>query len=284
LARDGSQANIALRGVGGEAGRLRPELRIVEGRMFGRGLHELIASRSAQGQFRGLRVGGHLDIRGEDWTIVGLFESGGDVHESELMADADAVLSTYHHTLFQSVTVQLQSAAALHGFKTYLKQNPMLSVDVRSEPEFFAWQSNGEIRLISALALIVGFIMALGAVFSALNTMYASLSALSVEIATLRAIGFGAGAVVISVFAEAFALAFAGAVIGTFAAWAFFDGVTIAALNPGSFTQLVFRMSLSPLLVFEGIAWAFVIALFGGLFPALRAARMPIAAGLRTLA
>jgi putative ABC transport system permease protein len=273
-------ANVTLRGVGSEAFALRPEIKIVEGRMFTPALHELIVGRSAQIQFQGLDLGAHLNIRNSDWTVVGTFQSGGDSHESELMADTDTVLSTYRRNLFQSVWVMLDSPEAFTGFKDALTSNPTLSVDVKREPAYYAAQSKQLNTTLNFVAYFVGGIMAIGAIFGALNTMYSAVSARMVEIATLRAIGFGAFPVVVSVFAEAVLLALAGGVAGALLAWLFFNGDTVSTLG-GNFTQIVFPLKVSSGLLVLGIVWAVTIGILGGLFPAIRAARLPIATALR---
>ena len=273
-------ANVTLRGVGPQNLSLRPEITLTQGRMFKPALHELIAGKSAALQFQGLELNGHITIRNTDWTVVGIFESHGDSHESELMADADTVLSTYQRNLFQSVTVLLDSPEAFSGFKDSLTTNPALSVDVKREPEYYAAQSKQLSTVLTFVANFVGGIMAIGAAFGALNTMYSAVSARMVEIATLRAIGFGALPVVISVFAEAVLLALAGGVIGALLAWVFFNGNSVSTLG-GNFTQIVFPLKVSTGLLVLGIVWAVVIGVVGGLFPAIRAARLPIATALR---
>jgi len=275
-----SGANVTLRGVGSEAFVLRPEIRLTGGRMFQPGLHELIVGHAAQLQFQGLDVGDHLSIRGGDWTVVGVFESGGDSHESELLADADTVLSAYQRNLFNSVWVLLDSPEAFTAFKDALTANPALSVDVKREPDYYAAQSKQLSTILTFVANFVGGIMAVGAVFGALNTMYSAVSARMVEIATLRAIGFGALPVVVSVFAEAVLLAFAGGVVGALLAWLFFDGNSVSTLG-GNFTQIVFPLRVSSGLLVLGVVWAIAIGVIGGLFPAIRAARLPIATALR---
>jgi putative ABC transport system permease protein len=277
-----SPANVTLRGVGPESGELRPELRIVEGRMFQPALREVIVGRSAQAQFAGLNLGDHLDLRDAQWTVVGIFDTGGDSHESELMADADTVLSSLRRNLFQSVTVMLDSPAAFDGFAAALKSNPQLTVDVEREPDYFAHLSAQLGKIMNYLGYGVGGIMAVGALFGALNTMYSAVSARSREIATLRAIGFGGTPVVISVFVEALTLSLIGGVVGAALAWAFFNGNVVNTLS-GNFTQVVFKLSVTPGLITLGILWALVIGAIGGLFPAIRAARLPVAAALRTV-
>ena len=277
-----SGANVTIRGVGPQGIELRPEVRLVEGRMLQRGLRELIVGRGAQGQFRGLDVGSHIALRGTDWIIVGAFTSNGDAHESELLADVETVLSAYRRNLYQSVIVQLDSADSFATFKSSLTTNPQLSVDVMREREYYAKQSERMATVLKFVAYFVGGIMAVGALFGALNTMYSAVSARALEIATLRAIGFGASAVVLSVLIEALLLACVGAVIGAGLAWIFFNGNAVSTLG-SNFTQVVFRLTVSPALIGLGIVWAGVIGLVGGLFPAIRAARLPIATALRAV-
>jgi putative ABC transport system permease protein len=280
LRTSGADANVVFRGVGPQAFALRPEIRLVAGRMFTPALRELIVGRAAQRQFQGADLGSHIRLRDSEWTVVGVFESNGDAHESELMADIETGLSAYRRNLFQSVTVMLDSAEAFEAFKDSLTTNPTLSVDVKREPEYYAAQSKQLTKLLHFLAFWVGGIMALGAVFGTLNTMYSAVSARTLEIATLRAIGFGALPVVVSVLVEALVLALVGGCIGALAAWLFFNGNTVNTLG-ANFSQVVFHLTVDRLLLINGIVWACAIGAVGGLFPALRAARLPIATALR---
>lgn len=279
-----SWANVTVRGVGPKIFELRPEMKIVEGRGYRPAVHELIVGSKAASQFEALKVGKHLRFANDDWQIVGVFESGGDRHESEMYGDGETVMSAIQRNGFQPVAVMLESAASFDAFKTALTTNPTLTVDVKRESDFFAEQGKPAARVISVIAYVVGGIMAVGALFGALNTMYSAVSARAREIATLRAIGFGATSVVISVFAEALVLSIVGALLGALAAWLFFDGnVVSTSAGAGGISQLVFALSLSPGLVVLGIVWACVIGLIGGLFPALRAARLPVAQALRAV-
>ncbi|HEY4872794.1 MAG TPA: ABC transporter permease [Steroidobacteraceae bacterium] len=277
-----SGANVTIRGVGAQAMALRPEIKLTAGRMFQRGLRELIVGLGAQAQFKGLDVGSHIALRGSDWTIVGAFASNGDSHESELLADGETVLSAYRRNLYQSVVVLLDSKESFAAFKNSLTTNPQLSVDVMREHDYYAHQSQRMSNVLSFIAYVVGGIMAVGALFGALNTMYSAVSVRSREIATLRAIGFGASAVVLSVLIEAMLLSVIGALIGAGLAWIFFNGNVVSTLG-SNFTQVVFRLAVSPSLVVLGIIWACVIGLVGGLFPAIRAARLPVATALRAV-
>ena len=277
-----SGANVTIRGVGAQGMALRPEIHVVAGRVFQQGLRELIVGSGAQAQFKGLDVGSHIALRGSDWTIVGAFESNGDSHESELLADGETVLSAYRRNLYQSVIVRLESKDSFAAFKSSLTTNPQLSVDVMREHDYYAKQSQRMSNVLSFIAYVVGGIMAVGALFGALNTMYSAVSVRSREIATLRAIGFGASAVVLSVLIEAMLLSIIGALIGAGLAWVFFNGNVVSTLG-SNFTQVVFRLAVGPSLVVLGIAWACVIGLVGGLFPAIRAARFPVATALRAV-
>lgn len=280
LKLSGADANVTFRGVGPRLLALRREIRIVQGRMFQPALREIIVGRSALAQFKGLSLGSRIDMRGSQWTVVGIFESGGDAHESELMADIETALSAYRRNLFQSVTVMLERPQSFAAYKDAITTDPTLSVDVKREPDYYAAQSRRLTQLLNFLAYWVGGIMALGAVFGTLNTMYSAVSARQVEIATLRAIGFGAMPVIVSVFVEALLLALVGSLIGGLLAWLFFNGNVVNTLG-ANFSQVVFRLTVTPELMGSGILLAMLIGLFGGLFPAVRAARLPIVDALR---
>lgn len=277
---DGSEANVALRGIGPQALALRPELKIVEGRMFEPAVRELIVGAGAQKQFRDLAVGSRIAFRESDWTVVGRFTSGGDTHESELIADVETVRSAYRRSGYNSVTVLLESADRFTVFKDALTTDPTLAVDVERESTYYAKQSERLTKLLNFLAYFVGGIMAVGATFGALNTMYSAVSARALEIATLRAIGFSGLPVMISVLVEALLLALAGGLIGAALAWAAFNGNAVNTLG-GNFSQVVFELTVAPGVVLLGVIWAVLIGLVGGLFPALRAARRPIVEALR---
>jgi putative ABC transport system permease protein len=279
---DNAEVNMILRGVGPKMLTLRPEVKLVEGRMFEPAVQEMIVGKSAQAQFKGLQVGDRVKNRNSIWTVVGVFESGGDSHQSEAFADAETVISDGRSS-FSSVTVMLESPAAFQKFKDDLTSNPALAVDVTQEREFYAKRSANITRVINVVAYVVGGIMAVGAIFGALNTMYSAVSARLREIATLRAIGFGATAMVISVLVEALLLACIGGAIGTLLAWIFFNGHVVSSSGGGIAGQLIFELSVSPQLMAIGIVWACAIGLIGGLFPAVRAARLPVATALRAI-
>lgn len=275
-----SGANVSLRGVQPEGFVMRPEVRVTEGRRFRPGLRELMVGRGAQRQFDGLGVGRTLSFRGSDWTIVGVFETAGDSHESELWADAEAVQSAFGRTGFSSVLLQLRQAEAFDAMKARLTSDPQLTVDVERERDYFSSQSETLTFLIGWLTTIIAAIMAFGALFGALNTMYSAVSARTAEIGTLRALGFGAAPVVASVMSEAIILAAAGGMLGASLAYVLFNGYSVSTLGSG-FTQVAFNFAVTPWLVTQGLLWALGIGFLGGLLPALRAARMPVTAALR---
>ena len=279
---DDSEVNVILRGVGPKVTELRPELQIIAGRMFKPAVTEVIVGKSANAQFKGLNVGDTIAARGATWTVVGIFSTGGDSHESALMTDAETLISVDHRGAFQSVTALLESPAAFQAFKDSLSANPALAVEVQQEREYYRKQSETMSTIIKVIAYVVGGIMAIGAIFGALNTMYSAVSARLQEIATLRAIGFGSTAMVMSVLAEALLLALIGGVIGALIAWLFFNGNTVSS-SAGGMGQLVFELTVNPQLMILGIVWACAIGLIGGLFPAVRAARLPVATALRAV-
>jgi putative ABC transport system permease protein len=276
----GSDSNVTLRGVGLQLLKVRPELQIVDGRMFRPAVRELIAGAGAAKQFRGLAAGSVLHLRNADWTVTGVFTSNGDVHESELLADVDTVGSSLERTGYSSAVGLLDSAEDFNWFKDALTSDPQLKVDVQREPAYYAAQSKQLTTIITVVGNTVAIIMAIGAMFGALNTMYSAVDARGLEIATLRAIGFGALPVLLSVMIEALVLSLLGGIIGASLAWLLFNGHSVSTLG-GGFAQVVFQLTVTRTLLVTGILWACAIGVLGGLFPALRAARLPVAEALR---
>jgi len=276
----GTDANVTMRGVGLKLAEVRPEVKIVSGRMFRPAVRELIAGVGAAKLFRGLAVGSVLRLRNADWTVTGIFSSNGDVRESELLADVDTVGSSIERTGYSSAVGLLTSAAAFTAFKDSLTSDPQLTVDVQREREYYAKQSAGLTKTINIVGTTVAVIMAIGAMFGALNTMYSAVATRGLEIATLRAIGFGAFPVLFGVIIESLLLSLLGGVIGASLAWLFFNGHTVSTLG-AAFAQVVFQLRVTPALIITGIVWACIIGLLGGFFPALRAARLPVAEALR---
>ncbi len=276
---DGSDANAQLRGIGEEAWQVRPGVRLVEGRRFQPGLQELVVGQGAQSQFQGLEVGSTLEFANQQWAVVGKFASG-DAYDSELWGDAQTIASTYRRNAFQSITVRTDGTAGFAQLKAAMDADPRLKLDVETTRSYYRKQSGQLSTLINILGTVIGAIMAVGAVFGALNTMYAAIAGRAREIATMRAIGFRSLPVVLAVMLETMLLALLGGVLGGLIAWAIFNGYTVSTLG-NNFSQVVFQFKVSPQLLWSGLKWALGIGLIGGLFPALRAARMPVTAALR---
>jgi putative ABC transport system permease protein len=276
--------NVPFRGVQPEAFAIRDELTLVEGRHFARGVREVIVGRKAAAQFEGLAVGSRIAFRDSDWTVVGTFATGGDVHESEIWADADVAMSAFRRTGFQSVTGTLAdpSDAGFTGLKDLISRDRRLSISALREPEYYAKQASVLSKLINVLGYSVAVFMAIGATFGALNCMYSAIASRQVEIATLRAIGFGGAPVVVSVMIEALALALVGGAVGGALAYVYCDGASLSTLNFSTFSQVAFDFRVTGALLAQGLVWALVIGLAGGLLPAVRAARLPVTTALRT--
>ena len=276
--------NVPFRGVQPSAFAIRDELRLVEGRRFERGVREVIVGRKASRQFAGLEVGSRIAFRDSEWTVVGVFTTGGDVHESEIWADAEVAMSAFRRTGFQSVTATLAdpSEAGLAAMKATIARDRRLSIAVLREPEYYAKQANVLGTLIDVLGYSVAGFMAVGATLGALNCMYSAIASRQVEIATLRAIGFGGAPVVASVLLEALVLALVGGVAGGGLAWVYCDGASLSTLNFSTFSQVAFDFRVTRGLLARGLVWALVIGAAGGLLPAIRAARLPVTVALRT--
>jgi putative ABC transport system permease protein len=275
----GTDANVEIRGVGLQAWALRPNVKIVEGRAFTPGMREMIVGKGARQQFAGLEPGAKINLNNQQWDIVGVFESG-DAHESELQGDVDTVSAAYRRQGYQSVTVRLTSAEALDAFKAALASNPQLKVEAQTTLAYYTAQSEGLTKVIRIVGIVIATIMAIGAIFGALNSMYAAVATRAREIATLRAIGFRSPPVVVSVMLETMLLALLGGLLGAFVAWLLFNNYTVSTLG-SNFSQVVFRFSVSPALLSTGIKWALAIGFIGGLLPAIRAARLPVTTALR---
>jgi len=272
-------ANITVRGVEPQAFALRPQLKIIAGRNFTPGLRELIVGRGVIRQFQGAELGQVIRMRGSEWTVVGIFASG-DAHDSEMWTDANVARSTFGRLGSSSVLAALDGPDGLARLKRAVAGEPRLTMDVMREQDYFSGQTRQFRKTIGFLAGVVTLIMGLGAVFAALNSMYAAVAARGKEIATLRAIGFSGLPVIVSVMIEALLLALGGAVLGALVAYALFNNLSVSTLGQ-NFTQVVFNFKVTPELVVRGLIIAVVIGMIGGLLPALRAARQPVTTSLR---
>jgi putative ABC transport system permease protein len=279
----GTAANVPLRGIEPSGLGIRRQARIVQGRTFDPGRHEIMVGRAAAQQFEALEVGRRIQWGASAWTIVGIFEAGGAVWESELWCDVAVLQSAYRRRTFNSVHARLESPEALAVLKDALAKDLRLNVAVARESDYYAEQSSATARLITTIGFAIATLMAAGAVFGAVNTMYTAVAARRREIATLRALGFRGGPVVLSVVAESVVLAIAGGLLGGSAAWTILDGHQAATLNWQTYTQVAFAFAVTPGLLVEGVLYAVAMGALAGLFPALHAARMPVAAALRGL-
>ena len=278
---DGLDANVEIRGAGQRTWELRPGVKIIAGRKFTPGLRELIAGKRAVGQFKNLQIGSTMKLNGQLWTLEGEFDSA-DSHNSEIWGDADVVASAYRRGGTRtSVNMKLTDRGEFEALKAALTTDPRIKVDVSTTRDYYNRQSENLTRAIRILAITVGIIMAVGAVFGALNTMYAAVATRAREIATLRAIGFRGLPVIVSVLFETMLLAVLGGTLGAGLAWAIFDDYTASTLS--NFSQVVFAFNVTPGLLWNGLKWALAIGFIGGLFPAVRAARVSVTAGLREL-
>ena len=272
-------ANVTLRGVAPTGFALRPDFNVIRGRRFRPGVQELMVGAGAAQQFEGLEVGRTMRFRGSTWTVVGHFSSG-DAYDSELWTDLGTLQGAWDRSGVSSVLAQIGAASQIEAMAARLTADPQLDVDVRSQRDFFSGQSSQLNATIGVLAAIVAVIMAIGATFGALNTMYSAVSARTREIGTLRALGFGAAPVVASVMAEALLLSLAGGVLGAAIAYAAFNGYAVSTLG-GGFTQVAFQFAVTPGLVLLGVGLALAIGFVGGLAPGIRAARIPVTDALR---
>ncbi len=277
---DGKLAAVTLRGVGPQAHAIWNKMHVIEGRMFNPGLDEIVVGRSAAAQFPQLALGRTIKWNRHNWKVVGIFASGGDMHESEVWGNVHDLQAAYNAgNNFSGVYVKLTSPAAFDNFKKSLKSNPQLSVSVDRESTFFANESKDLDSLITVAGGLIALLMGIGAVFGALNTMYAAVAARTREIATLRALGFSRSPVVLSVVTEALALGALGGVAGCLIGFLLFNGFQATTIGNGG--MLAFKFAVTPTLLGTGLVYALLMGLAGGLFPAIRAARLPIATAIR---
>ncbi|MBI3117580.1 MAG: ABC transporter permease [Candidatus Hydrogenedentes bacterium] len=278
----GTDANVPLRGVDELTMKVRSDIAIVDGRMFESGRNEVIVGVGAARAFAGLEIGNRFRVGQNEWSVVGVFSGGGGSAESEIWTDAAVRQPAYNRgDSFQSVYAKLASPDSFQAFKDALTTNPQLKVKVLLQSEFLAEQSTMLTSFIRSIGVSITALMALGALFGALNTMYSAVSARTREIATLRALGFGASPIVLSVMFESVVLALIGGTAGATVAYFAFNGFKASTINWQTFSQIAFAFTVTPQLLANAVIWAAMIGLIGGLFPAIRAARLPIAAALR---
>ncbi|HEY7825892.1 MAG TPA: ABC transporter permease [Candidatus Acidoferrales bacterium] len=284
LRSSGTDANVQVRGVSPEVLKVRRKVHISEGRFFTPGLAELVVGKYASENYAGFDLGNTVKFGGEEWKVVGIFDAGGSAFDSEVWCDGRVLNQIYKRplNLFQSVTVHLTSPDAYQQFKDSLTSNPQLNVQVDREIEFYAKESRALTKLITVLGFLVAGVMGIGAVFGALNTMYSMVAERSREIATMRAIGFGAGSISISFIFEALLIALIGGVLGCLVVLPL-NGLTTGTINWQTFSHVAFAFRISPALLTEGIIFALLMGFVGGVPPAVRAATRPVAAALREL-
>ena len=280
----GTAANVPLRGIGAEALEVRNEAHIVDGRMFQFGTNEAIVGRGANRQFSGVDLGSEFMSGNLRLRVVGIFESNGSVGETEIWCDSHLIQGVYERgNSYQSVLARLDSPAAFDTFKNWLTTNPQLNVQVQRESDYYAQQSQVMSSLIRGIGYTIAVLMGVGAVFGAILTMYTAVSTRTREIATLRALGFNTGSVLISVLAESLALAAVGGLLGGLAAYFAFNGYQTSTMNFQTFSQVAFAFRVTRELMIQGLSYALMMGLVGGLMPAIKAARLPIATALRQL-
>ena len=280
----GTPANVPMRGIEPHTLAVRDQVSIVDGRMLTFGTNEVIVGRGASGQFAGLTVGSQVVSGQHTWTVVGVFEADGGVNETEIWCDARVLQGAYRRgNSYQLVMARLDTSDSLDAFRDWLTANPQLNVQVRRETEYYAQQSRALSGLIQGVGFGIAALMGVGAVFGAILTMYTAVSTRAREIATLRALGFDAGSVVVSVMAESLALAAIGGVAGGAVAYAAFNGYQTSTMNFTTFSQVAFAFRVTPALLVTGLVYALVMGFVGGIFPAVRAARLPIPTALREL-
>jgi len=284
LRSTGTDANVELRGVGPNVFAIRSNVKIIEGRMFRPGLSELIVGKNAKATYSGLTLGSTIGLGSVRWQVVGIFDAGGSAFDSEVWGDAHLLNGAYKRpdTFSQSVTVHLASPAALQQLRDTLTADPRLNVDVTREIDYYAKQSTRMTQLITILGGFVALIMAIGAVFGALNTMYSAVAERGREIATMRALGFNSGNVVLSFLFEALLISFVGGLVGCLAVLPL-NGLTTSTMNFQTFSNLAFAFKITFDLLWMGVLFALVMGVLGGMPPAIRAASRPVATALREL-
>lgn len=277
-------SNVPLRGVDATVLAVRPEVQIVQGRMLTFGTNEVVVGQAANSQFSGLNVGDTIKAGQVSWSVVGMFSTNGTAAETEIWCDVRVLQGAYRRgNSYQSVLAKLDSTASFDTFKDWLTSNPQVDVQIKRESDYYAEQSRTLTNLIQGIGYSVAFLMGLGAIFGAVLTMYSAVVSRTREIATLRALGFGSLPVLVSVLGESMCLAAIGGAIGGALAYVGFNGYQTSTMNWQSFSQVAFGFAVTPSLLIQGLVYALIMGLIGGLFPAIRAARLPISTALREL-
>jgi putative ABC transport system permease protein len=284
LQSTGTDANVQVRGVSANALKVRTKIHMMQGRFFEPGLAELVVGKNVSSTYKGLDLGETIKFGGGTWKVVGVFDAGGSAFDSEIWADSSVLAEVYKRPnyIFQSVTARLTSPSAIAQLKDSLTTDPRMTVQVSREIDYYEKQSQGLTQLITVLGTLIAIVMGIGAIFGALNTMYSAVAERSREIATMRAIGFGAGSIVVSFIFEALLIALIGGLIGCLAVLPI-NGITTGAMNFQTFSHLAFAFKITPPLLVIGIGFALFMGLIGGVPPAIRAARRPVALALRAL-
>ena len=280
----GTSANVPLRGAGANAPQLRQKFRIIQGRMYQPGTFEVIVGKGALHQFAGLELDAAPRWGSTTWHVVGVFEDSGSVAQGEIWTDVTVLQNAYNRgTSYQSVRARLTSSQAFQAFKDGLTADPRLNVRVFTERAYYEEQSRTMTAIVGSVGMTIAVLMGLGAIFAAVNTMYSAVSARAREIATLRALGFGRFPITFSVLVEAALIGVVGGALGMVIAYFAFNGLQASTLNFQSFSQITFAFTVTPQLAAQGMVYALILGLVGGLFPSIRAARQPIVRGLREL-
>ncbi|HWN80812.1 MAG TPA: FtsX-like permease family protein, partial [Candidatus Udaeobacter sp.] len=275
--------NVTVRGISPQAFAVRPQIKIVAGRALTPGLPEVIVGQNLSKRIRDTGLGESIKMAGQTWNVVGIFTAGGSAFESEIWGDAELMLPAFDRPGYQSVVFRMTDPGQFEALKKRLEDDPQLEVQVQRESEHYAKQSKSLADILTALAWFIGSIMSVGAVFGAVNTMYAAVASRTREIGTLLAIGFTPGSVLRSFVVESLVIAGLGGVIGAILAFLFANGRSTGTTNWDSFSELTFKVSVTPAIILAGIGFALLMGLIGGFFPARRAARLPVAEAVRAI-
>lgn len=273
-------ANVIIRGAGPQGLQLRPQVRLVAGRMFRPGSNEIIAGRAIAERFERAGLGERLRFGGQEWLVVGVFDAGRTGFDSEIWGDADTLMQSFRRTAYSSMVFKLAEPTRFAAVKTAIEADPRLTLEAKRETRFYADQSETLSKFISILGVTLSLIFSVGAVIGAMITMYAAVASRVGEIGTLRALGFRRSSILFAFLGESLLLALVGGVAGLVLA-SFMQLVTISTMNWQSFAELVFSFTLTPAIVAKSLGFALFMGFVGGFLPAFRAARLNIVDALR---